>query len=204
MPTRYDELYAWLHTAFGTETFTSATFDMTFPSPCPAKVLHDLHALGYVDRKERGKYCVVNPEERLRRVVQRDESSLGLPEQAGLPYAYTAATAITIWTDGGYWTGFTSGFRPVHMNVRKRDVSAWQRFFRERGARSTVVGSRETLYGFVHVLYPKERIQAVSRGGVKVIPRREAYRYAAQRPYAFEPILRYLRKGPPNSERNPD
>jgi len=136
-------------------------------------------------------------------VVRRDELSLSLPERAGMPYAYAASTAITIWTDGGYWTGFTSGFRPLHMEVRKRDVPAWQRFFRARGARSTVDGSRETLYGFVHVLYPKERIHAVPRGGVHVIPRHEAYRYAVHRRYAFEPILRYLHKKPSTSEGRP-
>jgi hypothetical protein len=193
MPTRYEELYAWIHTAFGSETFTADAFAMTFPSPCPAKVLHDLRRLGYLDSRGRGKYSLVAPDERLRRVVQHGDASFGLPERAGMPYAYTAVTAITIWTDGGYWTGFTAGFRPSHLDVRKRDVRAWQRFFRMHGARSSVFGSRETLYGFVQILHPKERIRAVRRGDVHVIPRRDAYRYAAKRPYAFEPVLPYLR-----------
>lgn len=166
---------------------------MTFPSPNPAKVLHDLRRIGYLDRMGRGKYCVVAPDARIRRMVVRDDSSFSLAARAGLPYAYSRDTAISIWTDGGYWTGFTAGFIPIHLNVRTQDLPAWREFFRKNGARSTVAGSRETLYGVVHVLHPMGRVRVVLRGDVHVIPRQDAYRFASKRPYAYDPVLPLLR-----------
>jgi len=191
MPTNYDDLYAWMHAAFGAGEFTIQHFRGVFPSPAPEKVLFDLRRLGYVDRIRRGTYRLVPPETRLQRVTQRSDR-LDLPEGAGLPYAYSDATAIAVWTDGGYWTGFTAGFRPTHMDVRGADVQRWKDFLHAAGAKATVEGDRETLYGVVYVLHPVPRVRSVRHAGVRVIPKRTAHASASSRPYLYEPVLSLL------------
>src|SRR5438093_1151838 len=59
MPNDYEALYAWMGPAFGDGPFTAAAFRETFPSPAPAKVLSDLHRLGYVTSPRRGTYRVI-------------------------------------------------------------------------------------------------------------------------------------------------
>jgi hypothetical protein len=199
MANAYDDLYVWLRVAYRGEPFTVSEFRAMFPSPAPAKVLFDLRRLGYIEAGSHGKYKVIGPDMRVQRTVERAERSFGVPAMAGLPYAYSRDTAVSIWTDGGYWTGFTRGFRPLHMNILKRDVNAWLSFFRSAGARATVEGTRETLFGVVHVLHPVARVHAVEHGGVRVVPKDEAHAFAASRPYAYEPVV--LSLGSPSGRR---
>lgn len=194
MPTAYDSLYAWMREAFGVDDFTTAAFRETFPCPAPAKVLSDLVRLGYLESRGTGRYRTVAPERRIEAVVRREEAAFGLPDRSPLPHAYADATAVTVWTDGGYWTGFTRGFRPLHLRVRRTDLGAWKDFFRAAGARAAVEGARETLFGVVHVLHPADRVRSVVHGGVRVVPLREAYAYARARPYLYEPVLPVLRE----------
>ena len=194
MPSKYEQLYPWLAASFGHNPFTVTEFEETFPSPAPRKVLSDLRRLGYIDSPSRGAYKVVAPDERSRRNLTREDGFLGIPERARLPYAYSRDTAVSLWTDGAYWTGFTAGFRPLHIDVGKKDVARWQRFFRAAGARATLEGASETLFGVVHVLHPVTEPRPVRRGGLHVVPRRTAYEYAAARPYLYEPVLRRLEK----------
>jgi hypothetical protein len=193
VPTAYDDLYAWIVSTFGAEVFTTDEFTEAFPSPAPRKVLSDLRRLGYVESTARGCYRAIPPERRIQDAIQRSEFSLTLPSEAGYPYALADETAVAIWTDGGYWTGFTRGFRPIHMRVRRSDVRHWIRFFRSKGRRSVAPGAPETLFGVVYVLHPATRVRRVERGGLPVIPAQEVLAFAEARPHAYEPVLRQLR-----------
>ncbi|HYY48575.1 MAG TPA: hypothetical protein VFA17_07815 [Thermoplasmata archaeon] len=99
-----------------------------------------------------------------------------------------------VMDEGGYWTGFSPGFRPLHLRVRREDLGGWRDLFRRAGARTTVEGSRETLFGVVHVLHPATRVRAVDHGGARVVPVDEALAFAAARPYLYEPVLPILRR----------
>ncbi len=193
MTSRYEGLYAWIYSVFQDQRFTTTDFRETFPSPAPGKVLADLRRLGYISRVSRGAYTVVPPDEHLRRIVAQANRALGLPEEAGRPYAYSRDTAIAIWTDFTYWTGFTRGFRPLHIDVQSRDVPYWTAFFAASGAPVTTETSRDTLFGAVHVLHRVPIVRSVRRSGVRVVPRDEAHAYAAARPYLYEPVLETLR-----------
>lgn len=193
MATRYEGLYAWMHAVFQNGTFTAADFRETFPSPAPGKVLADLRRLGYISRVARGAYTVVPPDEHVRRIVAQANRALDLPEGASRPYAYSRDTAIAIWVDFTYWTGFTRGFRPLHIDVRSRDMPYWVRYFSASGAPATTETSRDTLFGAVHVLHRVPVVRSVRRGGVRVVPREEAHAYAMDRPYLYEPVLKTLR-----------
>jgi len=194
MPNEYTELYAWTHATFGDREFTIADFRDNFPSPDPKKVLSDLRRLGYARSESRGRYRVVAPSEWLDSMIERGDRSLDIPEAAGLPYAYSHDTAITIWTDGGYWTGFTRGFRPVHMDVPKQETAAWMEYFKNAGARAVTDRDRKTLFGVVHVLHPVERVRPVNHHGVSVIPIADALAFAEERPFLYEPVITILRR----------
>jgi hypothetical protein len=189
-----EQLHAWILEAFGTREFTLSNFRATFPSPAPAKILSDLAHKGYLARERRGVYHAITPGHRVRSIVTREDDAFGLATRSPLPHAYSHETAIAIWTDGGYWTGFTSGFRPLHLDVDRRDVARWRTFFARNAARVAVEGERVTLYGLVHLLHPVEKVRSVVRGGVRVVPRRDALAYAEARPYAFEPVIPVLRR----------
>ncbi len=189
-----ERLYAWIRTAFENREFTLSDFRATFPSPHPAKIVSDLVRRGYIERVARGVYRAVPPGHRIRRLAAEEDRLFGLAATATLPHAYSRETAIAIWTDGGYWTGFTAGFRPIHIDVERRHVKRWKAFFRRHGARAEVEGDRATLYGIVHILHPVETVRAVDHGGVRVIPRRAALAYAQARPYAFEPVIPVLER----------
>jgi len=193
VPTAYDDLYAWIVSTFVSEGFSTDEFTEAFPSPDPRKVLSDLRRLGYLESIDRGRYRAIPPQRRIQETIQRSEFSLTLPQGAGYPYALTDETAVAIWTDGGYWTGFTRGFRPIHMRVRRSDVRRWLRFFRSEGRRAVSPGSPETLFGVVYVLHPVASVRRVERGGLPVIPAREVLAFAEARPHVYEPVLRRLR-----------
>ena len=95
MPPEYETLYAWMRPAFGDGRFTVAAFRETFPSPAPAKVLSDLHRLGYVESPRRGTYHLIPPRRRMEDLVRRDGAALGLPNRSELPHAYCEATAVS-------------------------------------------------------------------------------------------------------------
>lgn len=188
-----ERLYAWIQEAFERKEFTLGEFRATFPSPAPAKVLSDLVRKGFLERSHRGVYRAIPPGHRIRALVSDEDAAFGLAQRASLPYAYSRETAIAIWTDGGYWTGFTRGFRPLHLNVERGHVRRWKAFFSRHGARVATEGERATLYGVVHILHPVARVRAVERGGVRVVPRDDILAYAEARPYAFEPVIPVLR-----------
>ncbi len=192
MPTAYEVLFAWTTEVFGAEPFTPRQFGDTFRSPDAKKVLSDFRRLGYVDRVGRGLYRATPPAERLRRIVEAGEVRLDVPNGSGLPYAYCDVTAVSVWTDGTYWTGFTRGLRPLHLAIRRRDVARWRRFLAARGYDSVLPEERRTICGAVFVLHPVAAVAADLHAGVRVVPLREAVRFAAERPYAFGPAIPVL------------
>src|SRR3989337_2424041 len=194
MPNEYTELYAWTHGAFGDKECSTADFRENFPSPHPKKVLSDLQRLGYLRRESRGRYRVVRPAEWLDSIIERGDRSRDIAESAGLPYAYSHETAITIWTDGGYWTGFTRGFRPLHMEVLKKETNAWLEYFKRSGARAITDRDRRTLFGVVHVLHPVVRVRASRHRGARVVPITDALALAETSPYLYERVIPILRR----------
>jgi len=192
MPSEYEGLYAWANEVFGREAFTINQFRETFQSPDPQKVLSDLRRLGYTERVGRGEYRVTPPDDRLNRIVKNGEARFEVPENAGLNYAYSDATAITVWTDGGYLTGSTKSFHPLHMRVKEDHVQEWRKFLRARGYSSAVPGERRTLFGTVFILHAAREFESVAQRGIHVIPLREAYEFAKDNSYAFEPVIPLL------------
>jgi hypothetical protein len=185
-------MYAWVIEAFGTREFDIDQFRASFPSPSPKKVLSDMNRLGYLERVRRGRYKLVAPQDVFKRVVSADLSELATAKEAGLPFAYADSTAVTIWTEGQYWTGFTKGFRPVHIKILAGDADAWRRFFRRRGMRSASPGERRTLFGVTHILHASDEVAAVDVGGDPVVPLEEVLEFCRRREATFRPAMEHL------------
>ena len=188
---KYTELYAWVWKAFRGEPFSMDQFRSTFPTSQGPKVTHDLVKKGYLRRMGRGIYGAVEPSDFIGKIAT-EGNDLGLVEKAGKEYAFCESTAVSIWTGGYYWTGFTKGFRPVNLAIRKRDAAFWRRFFRKAGVKIAFEGESRTLYGQVFVLHPREHLSYEEKEGLKVVPLKEVVEFCLKRELAYEPALEYL------------
>jgi len=186
------ELYAWISHAFGREEFGIDDFRAVFPTSQAPKVIHDLVGYGYLERVERGKYRAVNPENLIKEIVKRGMEKKDVIKGAKRKYAYCESSAVSIWTDGYYWTGFTKGFIPIHVKVRRKDLNYWERFFRKKRTNYTLEGNRKTLYGVVSILHPEEDFEAVKKNGYSVIPLEQVVKWCLEKEMIYQPALEYL------------
>jgi len=191
---RYLELWGWMCEVFGDQSFTIDQFRAEFPSPDPAKVVHDLAKLNLITRLETGVYKSASPLDFSRTIVKQSMSKESLLASAPMPFAYSQDDAVRIWTDGYYWTGFTAGYKPVHIEIRSADARRWEQFFRAKGAGYAFEGDRKTLFGLVFILHPVHDVRSEARDGVPVIPLVKVMEYCVERRGVYEPAVAYLRK----------
>lgn len=190
---KYTELYAWIWKAFGRENFSIDQLRSTFPTSQGPKVAHDLVKKGYLKSVSRGVYEAIEPQDFIERIAE-NESDVVLLETAGKEYAFCDSTGVSIWTDGYYWTGFTRGFKPINVAIRRKDSGFWKRFFKKMGVKYTFEGKSRTLYGQVYVLHPRERLIYEKKEGVMVVPLDEVVSFCLKHELVYEPALEYLDK----------
>ncbi|MEE8168639.1 MAG: hypothetical protein V3T58_07195 [Candidatus Hydrothermarchaeales archaeon] len=191
---RYAKMYGWLHEAFGEEEFAIDEFKAVFPSPQPAKIIHDLIGSGYLARVKRGRYRVVPPDDFLTRIVDEGFSKMEIISKAERRFVYTGSDAVSLWTDGYYWTGFTKGFRPIYIKVLDRDLDYWRVFFRENNAEcvlETDLGKR-TLFGVMFVLHVVPSFEVEFKEDAPLIPLEEVVEFCRERELTYRPALEYL------------
>ncbi len=191
---RYVELWGWVCEVFGDQSFTLDQFRAEFPSPDPAKVVHDLVKLNLITRLETGVYKPASPLDFSRMMVKHSMSKEKALASAPAPFAYSHDDAVRIWTDGYYWTGFTAGYKPVHIEIRSADTQRWEQFFRRNGAAYAFEGDHKTLFGLVFILHPVREVQSETRDGVPVTPLVKVIDYCLERRGTYEPAVTYLRK----------
>lgn len=188
---KYTELYAWMWKTFGDEEFTIDRFRLVFPTSHAPKVIHDLAKKGYISRLRRGAYRLTQPNEFIRNISEQENDDRIL-DDFGKNYAFCESTAVSIWTDGYYWTGFTKGFRPVHIAIKATDLADWKGFFKNKRAKFVVEGEGKTLYGKVYILHPRAVVMSELKNGNKVVPLDEVVVFCLEREIAYEPALEYL------------
>lgn len=188
----YTELYAWIRHSFGSESFDIDEFRYMFPTSQAPKIMHDLVEKGYLERVKRGVYRAVGPDELIDSVIEGGKKIKEMIKEAERKYAYTDSTAVTIWTSGYYWTGFTKGFRPIHIKVKEDDLDYWEDFFKERGVKFSTQGKNRTLFGHVYILHPKDDFDVEDKEGKKVIPLEEVIDLCADNRMIYQPALEYL------------
>ena len=191
---KYIKMYGWMYEVFRNEEFTINDFKAVFPSPSPGKIIYDLIRLNYVDRVKRGRYKVIAPGEFVRKIVEENLKQVDVLKYAKKKYAYCDNDAVSIWTDGYYWTGFTAGFKPIHIKILKRDLEWWRNFFKEKDVEFSIIGERRTLFGLLYVLHPEEEFIVEKKEGVLVIPLTEVIEFCKENELTYRPALEYLDK----------
>jgi hypothetical protein len=159
---RYTKMYGWLYEAFGTIEFTINDFRAVFPSPQHTKIIHDLINLDFVKRVKRGIYKVRAPKEFVRNIVEDNLKQGDILKEAEKKYAFCGSDAVGLWTDGYYWTGFTKGFKPVHV------------------------------FGLTYILHPARDFKVEIRDDIYVVPLKEVIAFCKENELTYRPALEYL------------
>ncbi len=189
---KYLKLYGWLWKSFGDKQFGLDEFKAVFPSPQHKKIIFDLIKLGYVRRIKRGEYNVIEPKEFVDRIVEKNLKQKDILEKVDKKYAFCGNDAVSIWTDGYYWTGFTRGFKPVHIEVLEKDLGWWRDFFKRNEVEYTLEDENRTLFGLTYVLHPKREFRAEKKDDTYVIPLDETIEFCMKNRLTYEPALEYL------------
>lgn len=189
---KYMKLYGWMYEVFGDEEFTIDDFRAVFPSPQPVKVMHDLIRLNYIDRIKRGKYRVIAPNKFVERIVEENLKQEDVLKNVIKEYAYCDNDAIIIWTDGYYWTGFTAGFKPIHIKVLEKDLGWWKNFFVKNDVEFSTERERRTLFGLSYILHPERKFRKEKKDGTPIIPLEEAVEFCRKNELTYRPALEYL------------
>jgi len=188
------KMYGWLYNTFGTTTFTIDDFRMNFPSQQPTKTIHDLIQLNFIKRKKRGTYQMIKPEKFVQNMVKENNEKTDVLQHANKKYAYTQSTAVNIWTDGTYWTDFTKGFKPIHINILQKDIAYWKEFFHQNDVDYVIEGEHKTLFGVTFILHPKQTLSIDTKDNNAIIPLKEAIQYCQNNMIIYRPALEYLDK----------
>jgi hypothetical protein len=167
---------------------------MNFPSPQPAKAIHDLIKLDFLRRIRRGKYQVVKPEEFIKKIIKENISKGDVLKNAKRKYAFCNSTAVNIWTDGYYWTDFTKGFKPIHIQILEKDVAYWKKIFKAHGVEYIFPDERKTLFGVTYVVHPVESIHSEIKNDEHVVPLKEIIDFCQKNIFLYRPALEYLDK----------
>ena len=191
---RYTKMYGWLYYTFGNTTFTIDEFRMTFPSPQPTKIIHDLIKLHFMKRVKRGTYQIMRPEELVKNIIKENLEKENIVQQSTKKYAYTHSTAVNIWTDGYYYTDFTKGFKPIHISILQKDIKYWETFFHQHDVEYVIAGEHKTVFGLTYVLHPKEAFSVETKGDAFVVPLQEIVQYCQDNIFVYRPALEYLDK----------
>ncbi|MBI1744410.1 hypothetical protein HYR54_15275 [Candidatus Acetothermia bacterium] len=189
---QYTEMYAWIRHSFGDAPFSIDSFRSVFPTSQAPKVIHDLVREGYLHRTDRGVYRAVKPHELVDGIVQRDYKAKDILRQSEKKYAYCESTAVSIWTEGYYWTGFTKGFKPSHIKVRQRDLPHWQDFFERHHVRFALYDESKTLFGYVYILHPARDFRVANKDGSWAVPLEEIVEFCLENEMSYQPALEYL------------
>lgn len=187
-------MYGWLYNTFGNNTFSIDDFRMNFPSPQPAKAVHDLIKLDFMKRVKRSKYKVVRPKEFIERIVSENLEKDVILENAERRYAFSDSTAVNIWSDGYYWTDFTKGFKPVHIKVLKKDLDYWNDFFERNDVEYVFEDEHKTLFGLTYIVHPVDTLKTELKDDAHVVPLEETVKFCKENEFIYRPALEYLDK----------
>ncbi len=189
---KYLRLYGWLWESFRGKKFSLGEFRAVFPSPQHKKIIFDLVRLGYAKRVDRGEYKVIEPKKFVDNIVGENLKQKDILEKADRRYAFCDNDAVTIWTDGYYWTGFTRGFKPVHIEVLEEDLDWWKDFFKRNMVEYALEGENKTLFGLTYILHPRGDFRVEKKDNAFVVPLGETVDFCMKNRLNYEPALEYL------------
>ena len=113
-----------------------------------------------------------------------------LPNLTGLEYAFSSIDAVFIWTKGGYNIGRSKDSYPIFIEVLKKDLDGWCKFFDDFSINySKRIERKRKIY---FILISKKKIEREFVNGVSVISLKKTVEYAKKYIYNFEPALEML------------
>jgi len=186
------KMYGWMYEAFRNKEFTMNEFKAVFPSSQHAKVIYDLVKLAFIKRVKRGKYKVLTPDEFVSNIVKDNLKQEDILKYAERKYAYCNSDAVGIWSDGYYWTGYTKGFKPIHINVLKKDKEYWADFFHKNNAEFVIEKENKTLFGLTYILHLTNKLKIEKKDGISVIPLKDVIEFCKSNEFTYRPALEYL------------
>ena len=188
VPSYAQEAYAILRSRFAGDSFPADYLSWFVSRSMVKKTLHMLEHAGWIRRVDRGSYVCNNADEIFRSMVEFKVPKL--LSEAGMRYAYTAASAVEVWTDYSYiqrsWE-----HSPYFVRVLSSDLSKWISYFRMHKVK--VFNSKpELAMGEFVILKPERELATVTHNGVPVDPLESAVSFSEKHIHTFEYPLAYL------------
>lgn len=166
---------------FGEREFDAAEFARRTGNPRAAKVLSELLIRGAVTRKRRGRYRFLRPSERPDLRASEWERVRDIVLNGPDPKAWDGASAVEVWTNGGYHVSPSLYSRVYNLAVPEKDIPLWSRYLASHGVSSHPgkrVGARVELRGV-----PTVHSEIVA--GEPVLPRSEVIALIRAHPGIF-------------------
>lgn len=189
----YFKLYAWMKHCFPDE-FTIGDFRQMFESPQPAKILHDLTVLGFLERVKRGVYRSSNLDVLMKDIVERNRKDADAISEVGQKrYAFSHANAVKIYTGGKHDAGITKGYMPIHLTVLEDDLGWWENFFTSRDIEYVLEGKNKTMFGVIYILHPRKRFTIKKLHGMPVVSKDDVIKFCQRDKKFHKEALKYLK-----------
>ena len=188
VPSYAQEAYAILRSRFAGDSFPADYLSWFVSRSMVKKTLHMLEHAGWIRRVDRGSYVCNNADEIFRSMVEFKVPKL--LSEAGMRYAYTAASAVEVWTDYSYiqrsWE-----HSPYFVRVLSSDLSKWISYFRKHKVK-VFTHKPELAMGEFVVLKPERGFANATHNGLPVDPLESTVSYSEEHIHAFEYPLAYL------------
>jgi len=175
--------YALFYTRFGTvRQFMQSELDWVVSQPMKKKIFSILLSSNWIRKKSRNAYVCNKPNEIFSHLM--DFRVPEIMKNSERKYCFTGLSAIEIWSDYSYVQRDMKR-SPYFVNVLKKDLKYWKRFFAENEVPS--YDKKGTTIGEFAILIPAEKIASETKNGLKVEPldkamkeakENELYRYA--------------------------
>ena len=170
------------------EEFGQSDLDWIVSGSMKKKIFSLLVRSGWLEKTGRSSYRCRSPEEAIMHLLEFRVQ--GLMAEAERPYAFTALSAVEIWSDYCY-VQRSMAKSPYFMKVQSKDLDYWKSFFNDRRI-PVYVGKGATIGEYV-ILQPVKRLDYTEIGHLKVEPLKATMAYAKGNPmysYAYEYMKR--------------
>jgi len=177
-----------LTSSFGDRRFTTAELASRLGATRPSKLLSELKRRGLVERVGRGTYRCLSPKERpdLRSAEWRRVRDVVLAGPD--PKAWTGASALELWTGGGYRVSPSAYSRIYELAVPRARMVEWAHYLRSNRVATDArkrIGARVSLV-------PLEGMKVALLGGEPVISREAVARMIHNHPGLYGNALELL------------
>jgi hypothetical protein len=177
--------YALFYNKHGSrEPFRQSELDWIVGESMRKKIFSILLRSGWIEKVTRDTYKCIAPDNILKGLMEFKVP--GLMKESEKAYAFTALSAVEIWSDYSYVMRSIEK-SPYFIKVLKKDLRYWKEFFNKRNVPNYVTTGRAI--GEHVILIPADRLDYEELKGLKVEPLKKTMDFAGDNEmysYAFE------------------